>query len=447
MPSRRQVLRTAGAAGGIVFAGQAAAARGLDGERLDVQQTETPVVTVDRQITDSVPNGPRTSVKHRYPFIEGDDGTVYVSESDDKPAFNPYDGVVVAESTNNLQSTSPGSRVSLTGGLQSFHSAAGGVVGEIESTVALDTSERPAAGVRVVGDGVSVAVAPGESKTVEVTGAFQPSGEEVTTSSATVEVTVEHRGVRSLVTHPTATLTPKDHRLGRLAAEAYSRQSDAGSLSFERSTFEVRHDERGFFAHEEVETHIGTPDESVSTQAADTDALIIGTDEYGGKPTDGRDTFENVFERDTESSIIVDADNGVSLNSPSSFDDAWSQVQDSSRVDSELNDYDCVMVVDNRSYSGSTGGRAYVGTAGGGLAYGYCESENLGTIVHECGHVYGGDHEGSTTYWRRFGVIRHDVMGYIGVDPDCQGKKPGYLRDRSYRGCTADRINEIVDGL
>jgi hypothetical protein len=460
MPSRRQVLRTAGAAGGIVFAGQAAAARGLDGERLSVQQAETPVVTVDRQITDGVPDGSRESVRHRYPFTEGSDGTVYVSESDDEPAFSPHDGVVVADSTNNLQSTGAGSRVSLTGRPQSFHSSEGGVIGEMEPTVALDVSERPAAGVRVVGDGVSATVAPGESTTVELTGSFRsmtPNGEAVT-DSTTVEVTVEHRGVRQLVTHPTATLTPKDHRLGRLAAQKYAEVGDDNLLSVDRSTFELNYDERGFFAHETIDTQfpstgdsprdesrIADGNEPVSAEGIDTKVLVLATEKFGGYPWDVGFEFEDRFNNQMNKEVNVWFNYGLDLGSPDDFWDAWEAVKQSDRIDYEINtyDFDGVMVVDDRSLAGPLG-VAYVGTAGSNWGFGYSEHDNADTVTHEFGHLYGASHGGSTTHWRLKYGYANTLMGYQGVDPGCYGNNPGFYDLSGFSNCSKDKINSYV---
>ena len=438
MTSRRDVLRTVGAAGGVLFAGPATAHE-ASGEQLDVRQTQTAVVTVDRQLTEAV-QGPPESVRNQRAFVEGGDETVYVSETDGKPGFDPHGELVVADTADRLVSTESGGRVSVTDGRQSFHTPNGGVTGRVDAAVAVEATERPETGVAVVGDGVSATVAPGEAETVAVqTALSRPTGRE----TVTVRLTVEHHGVRELVAHPTAKLVPEDHRLGRLASRAHTQVRRDGPLSFDRSTFDVRYDERGFFTHEEVDTRIGSPDQPVST-SNDTTALILGTNQYGGSPTDGRDAFENVFNSDTNATVDVNADSGIDLGSPGDFDAAWNEVKNNARVADELNSYDCVMVVDDRSLSGPSG-RAYVGTAGGDFAFGYCESEDLGTVVHECGHVYGCSHAGSTTHWRRFGFLRHDVMGYRGVDPDCRGDSPGFLRDRSYRACTADRIDSYVD--
>ena len=458
MPSRRQVLRTAGAAGGIVFAGQAAAARGLDGERLSVQQAETPVVTVDRQITDGIPNGPRTCVKGRYPFIEGGDGTVYVSESDDRPAFSPHGEVVVAESTDSIESTSAGSRVSLTGGPQSFHSSEGGVVGELVPTVALDTSERPAAGVRVVGNGVSVAVKPGESKTVKLTGAFQPSGAAAATDSTTVEVTVEHRGVREVVAHPTATLTPENHRLGRLAAQDYTDAGSDGLVSVERSTFKLNYDERGFFSHELVDRQsFSTEDsqqdsppvvgESASTEGTDTSVVVAGSEEYGELPNDVANEFEDQFNNDMDNDVEAWVSSGVDLDSgqkepPSTRDEGLMAVGDSDAVQNYLDDHDAVIVVDDRSISG---GKAKVSTAGTSTGYGYVGTVDAETVTHEFGHIYGASHEDETTHWELMFRSYNSVMGYTGVDPSCNGRDPGHSDLGVFSDCAINRIDGYIN--
>jgi hypothetical protein len=455
MPSRRQVLRTAGAAGGIVFAGQAAAARGLNGERLSVQQAETPVVTVDRRITAGAPDGPQASVKDRYPFTEGADGTVYVSESDDRPAFSPHDGVVVASSTDGLKSAGVGSRVSLTGGLQSFHSSEGGVSGEVEPTIALDVSERPAAGVRVVGDGVSANVAPGESTTVELTGPFRPSGERATTGSATVEVTVEHHGVRGVVAHPTATLTPKDHRLGRLAAQNYAETESDNLVSVERSTFELNYDERGFFAHETVdreafstgesqEDQPRVADGSVSTEDVDTSALVVGTEEYGGFPSDVANEFEDRFNNQMNNEVNAWVSSGLDLGSVSTVDEALDAVGQSDAVENDLQTYDAVIVVDDRSVSGGDG-IALVGEAGTFDGYGYSEDNSADTVTHEFGHIYGASHEGVVTHWQLKYGYANTLMGYSGVSPGCKGNDPGFYDLSTFGSCAKDKINSYVN--
>jgi|GEM_PF-1488625 len=467
MPSRRQVLRTTAAAGGVVFTGQVAA-QDLGGERLDVQQTETALVTVDRRIADGVPDQPEICTREKYPFAEGSEGRVYVSESDEKPAFDTHDGLAVATSTNKLESERAGGRVSLVDGPQLFHSSAGGIFGEVEPTVALDASERPSKRVRVVGDGVSATVAAGETKTIELTGSFRSTaaGGETVTDRTTVEVTVEHRGVRNLVTHPTATLTPDNIQRGRLAARDYADAGSDGLVSTDAKTFELRYDERGFFAHElvdrqtpSIESPLGSRvddlDDPPSTEGADTTVLIYGTEKFmDDRATqlleDMANAFEYRFNGQTNKEVAADwtwqTGSGLDIGSPTDFDDAWNSVDQSSKVEHQLDNegYDGVMVVDDRSLSGSAG-RAYVGTAGTDGGYGYCESPEADTVKHECGHLYGCSHGGSTTHWQRHNN-KNTLMGYPGVADSCEGMEPeGWDRYGWYSWCCWTKMQDYVD--
>jgi len=185
---------------------------------------------------------------------------------------------------------------------------------------------------------------------------------------------------------------------------------------------------------------------------ARTDALFLATEKYNGLlvtyPNNTADLVESAWNDDVspdgDYDISISTDGHISLDDPSTLGEAFDQVGNNDTVSEKLNSYDAVLVIDNRNVSGGAG-RAYVGTVGEDNALGYCQSDDVQLAAHELGHIYGASHEGDETHWQNFGAFSHDVMGYNGVAPSCNGNDPDLVRELRYMDCARNEIQDTID--
>ena len=122
----------------------------------------------------------------------------------------------------------------------------------------------------------------------------------------------------------------------------------------------------------------------------------------------------------------------------------------SKAIESTMRTYDCVMVVDIRSYS-PAGGCAYVGTAGDndsdgdGRYYNLAfvgETNSSGLSTQEVGHVFSAPHS-THKIW---GASEYTAMGNDNQQNCSGGTTPGWrYRRNSYSDCTVSKIRQFCD--
>lgn len=180
---------------------------------------------------------------------------------------------------------------------------------------------------------------------------------------------------------------------------------------------------------------------------ARTEAVYIATQEFpfdepNSIASDVEAFWNNDIEKDGDFDISVDTAGPIDIGDPDTLDEAFDAVASHDVVDDKLVSYDAAMVMDGRNVSGGTG-RAHVGQAGTDIGFGYSENYT-DTAVHELGHIYGCSHDGDVTHWQNFGWYSHDIMGYDGVDPSCNGNEPNLTREITFKACAKNKIREYI---
>jgi len=140
------------------------------------------------------------------------------------------------------------------------------------------------------------------------------------------------------------------------------------------------------------------------------------------------------------------------LSSPSDTCNALSQSQSwLSQYTSLFSTYDCLVVLDNRTYGDGATGCAYQNRAGTNYGVGYVNGNGGNfTAGQELGHTYGGKHaatkqdaqNGDSTFEST--ATQHSIMGNYG-QWDCNINHSYTYNGNWYSNCTQTAVRNYID--
>lgn len=147
----------------------------------------------------------------------------------------------------------------------------------------------------------------------------------------------------------------------------------------------------------------------------------------------------------------------VELEDPDDTETALEQCQSYLENTDIFDEYDAVIVYDNRWMS-DAGGMAYVKSCGTTFAVGYVagSGQEYQTGAHELGHVYGGSHskyhswqdEESTFHYRYwYGSSPSESLLSASDAFTCYDEEVNYARTGWYAACTRLKAHDCIDKL